>query len=112
MEIGGASYLLELPLRADVAVIKAWKADTSGNLVYRRCARNFNPAMAMAADLVIAQVEEVVPVGCLDPDEIMTRAPASIDCKAVRRAGQWKEEHLSQAGPPAFSVTAIWLIWA
>lgn len=72
MEIGGASYLLELPLRADVAVVKAWKADTSGNLVYRRCARNFNPAMAMAADLVIAQVEEVVPVGCLDPDEIMT----------------------------------------
>lgn len=70
--IGGKAYLLELPLRAEVAVLKAWKADTSGNLVYRRCARNFNPAMAMAADFVIAQAEEIVEVGELDPDEIMT----------------------------------------
>ena len=72
LEVNGRSYLLELPLRADVAVIKAWKADTSGNLVYRRAGRNFNPMMAMAADFVIAEVSEVVEVGDLDPDEIMT----------------------------------------
>ncbi len=70
--VNGKEYLLELPLRADIAVIKAWKADASGNLVYRRCARNFNPMMAMAADFVIAEAETVVDVGELDPDEIMT----------------------------------------
>ncbi len=75
MEVGGRKYILELPLRADVAVLKAWKADASGNLVYRRCARNFNPSMAMAADFVIAQVEQVVQVGELDPDEVMTPGP-------------------------------------
>ncbi len=74
MEFNGKKYLLELPMRAEVSVLKAWKADTSGNLVYRRAARNFNPMMAMAADLVIAEVEEIVEVGELDPDEIMTPA--------------------------------------
>jgi len=68
----GKTYLLELPLKADVALIKAWKADTSGNLVYRRSARNFNPLMAMAADYVIVEAEEIVETGSLDPDEIMT----------------------------------------
>lgn len=72
LEIGGKTYLVELPLRADVAVVKAWKADTSGNLVYRRAGRNFNPMMAMAADFVIAEVSEVVEIGELDPDEIVT----------------------------------------
>lgn len=70
--VNGKAYLLELPLHAEVAVVKAWKADTAGNLVYRRVAKNFNPMMAMAADLVIAEVEEVVEVGMLDPDEIHT----------------------------------------
>ena len=70
-EFDGRKYLLELPLRADVALLKAWKADESGNLVFRRTARNFNPMMAMAADLVIAEVEELVPVGSIDPDEVM-----------------------------------------
>lgn len=70
--INGKKYLLELPLRADVAIIKAWKADTYGNLVYRRLARNFNPMIAMAADFVIVEVEEVVEVGEIDPDQIMT----------------------------------------
>ncbi|MDN5347150.1 MAG: acetate CoA/acetoacetate CoA-transferase alpha subunit [Clostridia bacterium] len=65
-------YLLELPLRADVALLKAHKADAAGNLVYRRSARNFNPIMAMAADLVIAEVEELVPIGELDPDQVIT----------------------------------------
>jgi len=70
--IDGRAYLLETPLRADIALIKAWKADRRGNLVYRRSARNFNPVMAMAADLVIAEVEEIVDVGELDPDQSMT----------------------------------------
>ncbi len=70
--IDGRAYLLETALRADIALIKAWKADRRGNLVYRRSARNFNPVMAMAADLVIAEVEEIVEVGELDPDQSMT----------------------------------------
>lgn len=68
----GKTYLLELPLKADIALIKAWKADTYGNLVYRRSARNFNPLMAMAAAFVIVEAEEIVAAGALDPDEIMT----------------------------------------
>jgi len=70
--INGKTYLLELPLRADIALIKAAKADTMGNLVYKRASRNFNPLMAMGADLVIVEAEEIVEVGSLDPDEIMT----------------------------------------
>ncbi|MFZ5753156.1 MAG: acetate CoA-transferase subunit alpha [Bacillota bacterium] len=70
--VNGKTYLLETPLRADIALIKAAKADTYGNLVYNRSARNFNPLMAMAADLVIVEAEEIVDVGSLDPDEIMT----------------------------------------
>ncbi|PKM86443.1 MAG: acetate CoA-transferase subunit alpha [Firmicutes bacterium HGW-Firmicutes-12] len=68
----GKTYLLETPLSADIALIKAAKADTFGNLVYFRSARNFNPMMAMAAKLVIVEAEEIVEVGSLDPDEIMT----------------------------------------
>ena len=72
IEIDGKTYLLELPLRAEVALLKAAKADESGNLIYRRLARNFNPMMAMAADLVIVEADEIVPTGSLDPDEIVT----------------------------------------
>mgnify|MGYP000447391006 FL=1 len=72
IEVNGRRYLLELPLRAQIAIVHAARADTAGNLVYHRCGRNFNPMMAMAADLVIAEAEEVVEVGQLDPDEIMT----------------------------------------
>ena len=72
IQVDGRDYLLEKPLHAEVAVVKAWKAYTSGNLVYRRAGRNFNPLMAMAADFVIAEVEELVEVGQLDPDEVMT----------------------------------------
>lgn len=68
----GKVYLLELPLKADIALIKAWKADKYGNLVYNRAARNFNPLMAMAADLVIVEAEEIVETGSLDPDQVMT----------------------------------------
>ncbi|KJR45007.1 Butyrate-acetoacetate CoA-transferase subunit A [Desulfosporosinus sp. I2] len=70
--VNGTEYLLELPVHANVALLKAYKADMAGNLVYRRAARNFNPIMAMAADLVIAQVEHIVEVGEIDPDEVMT----------------------------------------
>jgi 3-oxoadipate CoA-transferase, alpha subunit len=68
----GKEYVLERPLKADAALIKALKADRWGNLVYRKSARNFNPVMAMAADLVIAQVKEIVPLGSLDPETIVT----------------------------------------
>ena len=69
---GTRTYLMEEALTADFAVIKAWKGDTSGNLVYRKTARNFNPMMATAARVTIAEVEELVPVGALDPDAIVT----------------------------------------
>ena len=72
LHVGDRDYLLELPLRADVALIKAHKADKLGNLIYRRAARNFNPLMAMAADLVIAEVDEIAEIGQLDPDTIHT----------------------------------------
>ncbi|MDR1241328.1 MAG: 3-oxoacid CoA-transferase subunit A [Deltaproteobacteria bacterium] len=72
LRVNGRDYLLELPLRAKVALIKAHKADKQGNLVFRRAARNFNPLMAAAADLVIAEVEEIVEIGQLDPDVIHT----------------------------------------
>ena len=72
IEVAGRRYLLETALRAEVAIVKAWKADTAGNLVYRRVARNFNPMMAMAADFVIAEVEEIVEAGQIDPDQVMT----------------------------------------
>jgi len=74
-EIDGVLYVLERPLRADVALIKAHKADELGNLVYYKTARNFNPLMATAADWVVAEVDEIVPVGALDPEAIVTPHP-------------------------------------
>lgn len=71
-EFDGREYVLERGLRANVAFIKAYKADTHGNLTYRKTARNFNPVMATAADFVIAEAEVVVEAGQLDPDDIMT----------------------------------------
>jgi acetate CoA/acetoacetate CoA-transferase alpha subunit len=70
--VDGRVYLLEKPLRAEVALLKAYKADKAGNLVYNRSARNFNPLMALAADLVIVQVEQLVEIGEIDPDDVMT----------------------------------------
>lgn len=80
--LDGKTYLLELPIKADIALLKAWKADEAGNLIYRLSTRNFNPMMATAAALVIAEVEEIVPVGQLDPDQIHT--PAIFVDKLVR----------------------------
>ena len=68
----GKDYLMEYAFDADYAIVKAWKGDTMGNLVYRETARNFNPMMAMAGKITIAEVEELVPAGELDPDMIHT----------------------------------------
>ncbi len=68
----GKAYLMEMAFEADFALVKAWKGDTDGNLVFRATARNFNPLMAMAAKITIAEVEELVPAGSLDPDHIHT----------------------------------------
>jgi 3-oxoacid CoA-transferase A subunit len=71
-EFYGKMYLMESWLRADFSIVKAWKGDTTGNLVYKGTARNFNPMMATAGNITIAEVEELVPVGQLDPNEIHT----------------------------------------
>ncbi|MCL2365588.1 MAG: CoA transferase subunit A [Oscillospiraceae bacterium] len=72
LNINGKDYLLELPLRAEVALIKAYKADKYGNCTYRRAARNFNPLMATAADFVIVAAEEIVEFGAIDPELVFT----------------------------------------
>ncbi len=66
----GQEYILERGIRADLSIIKGWKADEAGNLIFRKTARNFNQPMATAANICVAEVEEVVPVGSLDPDAI------------------------------------------
>jgi 3-oxoacid CoA-transferase A subunit len=70
--IDGKPYVLEAPLKADFAFVKAWRGDRSGNLVYRKTARNFNPVMATAAAVTIAEVEHLVEPGELDPDQVVT----------------------------------------
>jgi 3-oxoacid CoA-transferase subunit A len=70
--VDGESWVLETGLRADLAIIKAWKGDREGNLVYRKTARNFNPVMATAARVTVAEVEHLVEIGELDPDQIHT----------------------------------------
>jgi 3-oxoacid CoA-transferase subunit A len=71
-EFDGKTYVMERTLFADLAIIHAWKADTEGNLVYRKTARNFNPVMATAAKVTVAEVEHMVEPGQIDPDHIMT----------------------------------------
>jgi 3-oxoacid CoA-transferase subunit A len=71
-DFDGHTYILERGIRADVALVKAWKADLHGNLIYRRTARNFNPNAATCGRITIAEAEIVVPAGDLDPDEIHT----------------------------------------
>jgi 3-oxoacid CoA-transferase subunit A len=68
----GKPHILESALTADYAIVKAWKGDTEGNLIYKATARNFNPMMAMAGKITIAEVEELVPAGTLDPNQIHT----------------------------------------
>jgi 3-oxoacid CoA-transferase subunit A len=69
-DFDGHTYIMERALVPDVSLVKAWKADTSGNLVFRLTARNFNPAVAMAGKLTIVEVEEIVPVGAIAPDDV------------------------------------------
>jgi 3-oxoacid CoA-transferase subunit A len=69
---GGKEYIMERSIRADVSLVKAWKADHQGNLVYRKTSRNFNPVVAMCGKVTIAEVEEIVPNGTLDPDNVHT----------------------------------------
>ena len=68
----GKDYLMEMAFESDFAIVKAWKGDTHGNLIFRATSRNFNPLMAMAGKITIAEVEELVPAGSLDPDSIHT----------------------------------------
>ena len=75
VEVGGRSYLLEIALRADFALVQAFIADYLGNLGYALTARNFNPVIAMAAETVIASADNIVPVGVISPDHVVTPAP-------------------------------------
>ncbi len=84
--IGGRAYLLEYPIKGDVALISAYKSDGLGNLVYRKTARNFGPVMATAATTVIAQVTEIVPIGALDPETVIT--PSIYVDRVVRAAAR------------------------
>ncbi len=98
-QFDGRQYVLETALVADVALVKAWKADTAGNLVFRKTARNFNPACAMAGKVCVAEVEEIVEVGAIDPDQVhlpgiyvdrIVRNPAPekrIEQRTVRQQG-------------------------
>ena len=79
----GHEYLLERAINADLALVKAWKADTHGNLVYRRTARNFNPMCAMAGKITVAEVEEIVEVGELDPAAAHGRGLRLVDALAA-----------------------------
>jgi len=96
-EFGGERYVMERGIVADIAIVHAWKGDTEGNLVYRKTARNFNPMMATAGNLTIAEVEVMVEPGQIDPDHIMTpgvyvqrivavpNAPKHIEQRTVRK---------------------------
>jgi 3-oxoacid CoA-transferase subunit A len=87
-EFDGRAYVLERGLRGDFAFVKAWKGDRWGNLIYRKTARNFNPMMATAADYVVAEVEELVELGQLPPDQIHT---AGIFVDAILQGSQYEK---------------------
>jgi 3-oxoacid CoA-transferase subunit A len=71
-DFDGATYILERGIRADIALVKAWKGDASGNLIFRKTARNFNPMAATCGRITVAEVENLVETGALDPDQIHT----------------------------------------
>jgi 3-oxoacid CoA-transferase subunit A len=73
-DFNGHTYILEQAITADISLVKAWKADPSGNLVYRKTARNFNPNVATCGKVTVAEVEELVPIGAIDPDHVHTPA--------------------------------------
>ncbi len=90
--IDGREYVLELPLKADFAIVRAWKADAYGNLIFRKTARNFSPLMCMAAKTTIVEVEHLVPVGELDPDQI--HVPSIFVKRVIKSVGlqKWIEK--------------------
>jgi 3-oxoacid CoA-transferase subunit A len=88
---GERDYVMETGLKADLSLVKAWKGDERGNLIYRKTARNFNPMMATAGKVCIAEVEEIVPVGSLDPDKIHT--PGIFVDRIIRSTAEKKIEH-------------------
>lgn len=88
-EFDGRAYVLERALKADFAFVKAWKGDRWGNLVYRKTARNFNPVMATAAAVTIAEVEELVELGALDPNSIVTPA---VYVKRIFQGADYKKQ--------------------
>jgi 3-oxoadipate CoA-transferase alpha subunit len=90
-QIDGRDYVLEYPIHADFALIKAHRGDRWGNLVYRKTARNFGPIMAMAARCTIAQVAEVVPLGTLDPEAVVT--PGIFVQRVVAIGSAWREDN-------------------
>lgn len=85
MEMDDREFILELPLKADFALIKAWKADHYGNLIYHGSARNFNPVMVLAAETVMVEVDEILENECLDPDQIVT--PGILVDYLIRKVG-------------------------
>jgi len=96
---GDRDYVLETGLIADLSIVKAWKGDARGNLIFRKTARNFNPMMATAGKVCIAEVEEIVPVGSLDPDNIHTPGiyidrivPATFEKRIEQRTVRAKEQ--------------------
>ncbi|KAB2495991.1 CoA transferase subunit A [Priestia endophytica] len=89
VEVHGKTYLLETPLTADVSIIYAKKADPFGNLIYDKTAQNTNPFIAMAGEKTIAEVEEIVPLGSLNPDEIMTQG-CFVDMIVQSKGVNWK----------------------
>jgi acetate CoA/acetoacetate CoA-transferase alpha subunit len=89
LHLGGKDYLVETALTADVSIIFAQKADEFGNLIYDKSARNTNPLVAMAGDITIAEVEEIVPLGSLDPEEIITPG-VFVDYVIASKGVNWK----------------------
>ncbi len=87
VEVNGKTFLLETALRADVAIVLAEKADPFGNLVYSKTARGLNPLMAMAADLTIVDAKEIVPLGAIDPEDVVT--PGAFVDVIVHGGGDW-----------------------
>jgi 3-oxoacid CoA-transferase subunit A len=97
--IDGHEYVLESPLKADFAIVRAWKADTWGNLVFRKTARNFSPLMCMAAKVTIVEAEHIVPVGELDPDHV--HVPSVYVKRIVQSSGlqRWIERRTVRPRP-------------
>src|SRR3954454_4436668 len=103
--IDGRDYVLEMPIRADVALVKAHRADPMGNLVYRKTARNFGPVMCTAAELTIVQVDEVVPLGAIDPEAVVTPG-IFVDRVVAVPAARPAEEPVTATGSEPMSSTA------